>query len=346
MASGLCRDPITDKSSSVHSSVDSASTKAEPPARPGTVHMQEANDRAGPLVLTMAPNVGHDLPDIRNVGRDVLPVRDGTHVMQERWPTDSIMEHEMLPVNDDAYARHDSRTTSAFTVVHPNTRDVVHRPHFSTMEQFNVGDESQSFLRPSPPVGLSLPDDSGRSKMLPDRKSSISTIDAGYLSANANSKLLSDAKHSLPSTDVRQGVDRDLQSFSRPTLYQEQMPLHAYGETIDVAHGFKTDEHTMYTRANQSNTVDNAPPVHALLNDRYDECMDAQRSRLSSPTSAVDHMDRMDTHSLPDHSEIQFNRAAIERAKQAGRDSQCNTVDHERLRTCDDVYRAATNAPQ
>ena len=52
MASGLCRDPITDRSSSAHSSVDGTSTKAEPPARPGTVHMQEANDRAGPLIST------------------------------------------------------------------------------------------------------------------------------------------------------------------------------------------------------------------------------------------------------------------------------------------------------
>ena len=68
MASGLCRDPIREESSSAHSSVDSASTKAEPPARPGTVHMQEANDRAGPLVLTV-------FFALRGAGGIVLPRR-------------------------------------------------------------------------------------------------------------------------------------------------------------------------------------------------------------------------------------------------------------------------------
>ena len=55
MASGLCRDPITDRSSSAHSSVGSASTVAEPPARPGmSIHPQEANDRSSRLTPTLA----------------------------------------------------------------------------------------------------------------------------------------------------------------------------------------------------------------------------------------------------------------------------------------------------
>ena len=54
MASGLCRDPITDRSSSAHSSVGSASTVAEPPARPGmSIHPQEANDRSSRLISTV-----------------------------------------------------------------------------------------------------------------------------------------------------------------------------------------------------------------------------------------------------------------------------------------------------
>ena len=60
MASGLCRDPITDRSSSAHSSVGSASTVAEPPARPGmSIHPQEANDRSSRLISTPCGSISH-----------------------------------------------------------------------------------------------------------------------------------------------------------------------------------------------------------------------------------------------------------------------------------------------
>ena len=80
MASGLCRDPITDRSSSAHSSVGSASTVAEPPARPGmSIHPQEANDRSSRLISTMAPNVGLENVSRREVTDLMFCARDSTH---------------------------------------------------------------------------------------------------------------------------------------------------------------------------------------------------------------------------------------------------------------------------
>jgi len=75
-----------------------------------------------------------------------------------------------------------------------------------------------------------------------------------------------------------------------------------------------------------THTVDDHVHAHTLFDDVNEERASGHHSQCSSPASDVDAVDNANTHSLLEQSEVQFNPAALARARQAGWDSQTRTA--------------------
>jgi len=148
---------------------------------------------------------------------------------------------------------------AVFPQVAPNVgRESFHIS--SGMDSFHVSDREKvdeyplasGFTQLSADVDVQYMADRERQTRLPDRKFSMSLGDAGYSSGNANSKLLSDVKQSLTYTDVRPGVELDLQSLPTHTLHRESR----------LTHGFKTDEPMRPTHTYSPHIADDVPRTH------------------------------------------------------------------------------------
>jgi hypothetical protein len=118
------------------------------------------------------------------------------------------------------------------------------------------------------------------------------------------------------------------------------------GDALNLhsAHTRSAAEDDAQYMATQYATSDDRMCNRNLTSSRSGEHLD-DRSHASTPAAGSDHVDRVDTrtHSLPDDSEVQFGQTALERARQAGWDSQRNTVRRAPLMTSADISRSTAH---